>query len=414
VILAGGEGHRLQPLTLGRSKAAVPFAGKYRIIDFTLSNCLNSGIRQIYVLTQYMSGSLNIHIQEGWGISLSGLGEFVYVVPPQQKMGLDWYRGTADALRQNLDLINRKAREQVLVLSGDHIYKMDYRQIINYHRSRGADLTIAAVRVPRGTAAGTLGVLEVDDIYRLIGFEEKPQNPRTLADDPESSLASMAVYVFNKSTLNEMLHQSTEDDFGKGIIPAMLSKGSSIAVYDFMKENRIEDFIIEVVNGVRQKSLVERTKDSAYWRDVGTIDSYYEASMDLVGVDPIFNLYGEKWPFRTYQNVLSAPSKFILGGNAMESLVSAGCIISGGYVWRSIISPHVIVERDSIIQDSIIFDRCEIQPGAKIKWAIVDKEVTVHAGATLGVDLEKDKSQGCMVSEKGIVVVPKGLQIKAI
>jgi glucose-1-phosphate adenylyltransferase len=342
------------------------------------------------------------------------LGEFVYVVPPQQKMGLDWYRGTADALRQNLDLINRKAREQVLVLSGDHIYKMDYRQIINYHRSRGADLTIAAVRVPRGTAAGTLGVLEVDDIYRLIGFEEKPQNPRTLADDPESSLASMAVYVFNKSTLNEMLHQSTEDDFGKGIIPAMLSKGSSIAVYDFMKENRIEDFIIEVVNGVRQKSLVERTKDSAYWRDVGTIDSYYEASMDLVGVDPIFNLYGEKWPFRTYQNVLSAPSKFILGGNAMESLVSAGCIISGGYVWRSIISPHVIVERDSIIQDSIIFDRCEIQPGAKIKWAIVDKEVTVHAGATLGVDLEKDKSQGCMVSEKGIVVVPKGLQIKAI
>ncbi len=408
IVLAGGEGHRLYPLTKERSKPAVPFGGKYRIIDFTLSNCINSGVRQIYVLTQYRSESLNQHIQEGWGISSSGLGDYIYCVPPQQKVGREWYRGTADALRQNLNLVRGKDFDHVLILSGDHIYKMNYRQILDYHQKKTADLTLAAVRVKKQQATGALGVLEVDRNYRMLGFEEKPMQPKTIVDEPDYALASMGIYIFKVSTLIDVL-QMPGDDFGKDIIPGMLNR-NNVYVYDYEKENRIQDFIVRVIDGKRESILVERTRDSGYWRDVGSIDLYYEASTDLVSVDPVFNLYGEKWPFRTYQRKVP-PSKLILGGIAQESIVSEGCIISGGMVRRSILSPGVIIERDAVVEESIVFDDVTIEPFSRIRRAIIDKEVAIKSGASLGWDLEADKRHGCTISDTGIVVVPKGAVI---
>jgi glucose-1-phosphate adenylyltransferase len=408
IVLAGGEGHRLHPLTKERSKPAVSFGGKYRLIDFTLSNCINSGIRQIYILTQYRSESLNQHIQEGWGISSSGLGDYIYSVPPQQKVGTEWYHGTADALRQNLNLVWEKDIDYVLVLSGDHVYKMNYRQMLDYHREKKADLTLAAIRVKKEQASGTLGVLEVDRSYRMLGFEEKPVYPKTIADEPEYALASMGIYIFKTSTLIDVL-QMAGDDFGKNIIPEMINK-NSVYVYDYEKENRIEDFIVQVVDGRREKILVERTRDSGYWRDVGSIDSYYEASIDLVSIDPVFNLYGEKWPFRTYQRKVP-PSKLILGGIAQESIISEGCIISGGIVRRSILSPGVVVERDAVVEDSIIFDDVIIEPFSRIRRAIIDKEVAIRSSSLLGWNSEADKRRGCTVSDEGIVVVPKRAMI---
>jgi glucose-1-phosphate adenylyltransferase len=409
IIMAGGAGERLQPLTKERSKAAVPFAGKFRLIDFTLSNCINSGLRQIYVLTQYRSDSLHRHIQDGWGISGSRLGDFIYSIPAQQKLGAEWYRGTADAVRQNLASFTRKNFEEVLILSGDHVYKMNYLQLLTYHRMKRASVTIAAVRATKEQAAGRLGVLETDRDNRLVGFEEKPAQPRTIAEAPDYALASMGVYIFAPSTLFEAL-QGQEDDFGKHVIPGMVGKQSNLFVYDYEKENKIEDFKVEVKDGIREKVLVNKTRDSSYWKDVGTIGSYYEASMDLVGVDPVFNLYGERWPLRTYQRALP-PSKCILGGAIPESIVCDGCIISGGRTWRSILSPGVIVERNASVEESVIFDDVIIEPGARIRRAIVDKEVRIRAGTSVGYDREADQRRGCTISDNGIVVVPKGADI---
>jgi len=410
IIMAGGVGERLRPLTGERAKSAVPFGGKFRIIDFTLSNCVNSGIRQIFVLTQYRSGSLHRHIQEGWGISSSGLGDYIYCVPAQQKLGADWYSGTADAVRQNLDLVKRNDVEHVLILSGDHIYKMNYLQMLAYHEMKNSRLTISALRERKEQAAGRLGVLAVDVDNRMVGFEEKPAEPMTIPGAPEYALASMGVYIFEINTLREAL-RGAEDDFGREIIPSMAGPGCDIFVYDYEKENRIGDFAVEVKDGKRRKILVDRTRDSSYWKDVGTIDSYYEASMDLVGVDPIFNLYGERWPIRTYQRALP-PSKFILGGSTRDSIVSDGCIISGAIAWRSILSPGVVVERDALVEDSIVFDDVTIEPHARIRRAIIDKEATIHAHASLGYDPEADKRRGCTISDTGIVVVPKGMDVR--
>ena len=396
-------------MTRQRSKAAVPFGGKFRLIDFTLSNCINSGLRQIYVLTQYLSDSLHRHIQDGWSISIHGLGDFIYTVPAQQKLGADWYRGTADAVRQNLNLVRTKGVEDVLVLSGDHVYKMNYLQLVAYHRMKKAALTVSAIRERRERAAGTLGVLEIDQDHRLIGFEEKPVQPKTLADAPDYALASMGVYIFEVGTLLEAL-QGQDDDFGKHVIPGMIGKHRDIYVYDYEKESKIEDFKIEVKDGIREKVLVDKTRDSSYWKDVGTIDSYYEASMDLVGVDPIFNLYGERWPIRTYQRPLP-PSKCVLGGKTPQSIVCDGCIVSDGTVWNSILSPGVIVERDAVVEQSVIFDDVIIEPGARIRRAIVDKESRIRAGVSIGYDREADKRRGCTISDNGIVVVPKGTDI---
>jgi glucose-1-phosphate adenylyltransferase len=407
--MAGGAGDRLQPLTHDRAKPAVPFGGKFRIIDFTLSNCINSGVRQIFVLTQYRSESLHRHIQEGWGISSSGLGDFIYCVPPQQKLGADWYGGTADAVRQNLNLVRGRDIDDVLILSGDHIYKMNYVQMIAYHRAKKAQMTISAIRVRKEQAAGNLGVLGVDRDYRLVGFEEKPAQPKTLPDVPDYALASMGVYLFKVDSLNEAL-KGQENDFGKHIIPRMLGQSYDIFVYDFEAENRIQDFMVEVQEGRRSKILVDRTRDSSYWRDVGNIDSYYEASMDLVGIDPIFNLYGERWPFRTHQRPLP-PSKCVLGGRTPESMVSDGCIISGGTVWNSILSPGVVVERDSLVEQSIVFDDVIIEPNARIRRAIIDKEVRIRASASIGLDRDADRARGCIISAGGVVVVPKRADI---
>jgi glucose-1-phosphate adenylyltransferase len=412
LIMAGGAGDRLKPLTNQRSKAAVPFGGKYRLIDFTLSNCINSGLRQIYVLTQYRSGSLNKHIQEGWDISSSKLGEFIYCMPAQQKAGEDWYRGTADAIRQNLDLFRAKDIDHVLVLSGDHVYKMNYSQMLAYHREKKADLTVCAVAVEKEDAAGKLGVLEVDRDNRMIGFEEKPAQPKTIADSPDRAFASMGIYIFNTGTLREALERQG-DDFGKDVIPSMIGTGFEILIYDYGKGNKIRDSVYEVREGRRLKLLVDRTRDSSYWKDVGTVDSYYEASMDLVGVDPIFNLYTEKWPLRTYQRLLP-PTKCVIGGATTESLVCDGCIISGGRVRKSILSPGVVVERDAWIEESIIFDDVTVEPGAGIRRAIIDKEARIQAGVSIGYDLEADQRRGCTVSPAGIVVVPKWANVGPI
>jgi len=412
IIMAGGVGERLIPLTEDRSKAAVPFGGKFRLIDFTLSNCINSGLRQVFVLTQYRSTSLNRHIQEAWGISSARLGDYIYTIPAQQKRGMDWYSGTADAIRQNLDLCRKRDIDHVLILSGDHVYKMNYFQIASYHRAKNADLTIAAIKVKKEYAAGQLGVLETDQDYRMVGFEEKPAQPKTAPDSPGHALASMGVYIFRIAILRKLL-EGPGDDFGKDIIPRALTEGFNISVYDYEAENRIADFVTKVENGQRIKVLVDRTRDSSYWKDVGTIDSYYDASMDLISVDPIFNLYGERWPFRTYQRPLP-PSKFVIGGSAQDSVVCDGCVISGGTVRGSILSPGVIVESNAAVEESIVFDDVTIEPNARIRRAIIDKEANVRAGTSLGYDHEADKKRGCTISPEGIVVVPKGLKIEPL
>jgi glucose-1-phosphate adenylyltransferase len=412
IIMAGGAGERLQPLTKVRSKPAMPFAGKFRLIDFPLSNCINSGLRQIFVLIQYRSWSLQRHIQEGWGISSSGLGEYIYCIPAQQKIGEDWYKGTADAIRQNADLFRGKGFDNVLILSGDHVYKMNYSQMVAYHRAQNAEFTICAVRVGKEKAARNLGVLEVDHDSKVIGFVEKPVEPKPIPEDPDYALASMGIYIFNTDVLTRIM-QEGGNDFGKDIIPGIANRYPGVFVYDFAKNNKIEDFSIQVENGRRSKILVERTRDSSYWKDVGSIDSYYETSMDLIDIDPAFNLYGEKWIFRTYERSLP-PSKCIIGGRTLESMVSDGCIISGGLVQRSILSPGVIVEKDALVEDSVIFDDVVIEPGVKIKHAILDKEAIIRSGTYIGYDPEADRRRGCTISEKGVVVVPRGMDIGLI
>ncbi len=409
IIMAGGAGERLQPLTRERSKGAVPFGGKFRLADFALSNCVNSGLRRIFVLTQYLSESLNRHVQEGWSISSSGLGDYIYCIPAQQKIGTDWYRGTADAVRQNLNLVRKRDVEDILILSADHIYKMNYLQFIAYHRMKKASLTVSAIRARKEQAAGRLGVLEIDQDHKLIGFEEKPAQPKTLANAPDYALASMGVYIFKADTLLHAL-QAEGQDFGQHIIPGMIGKRYDIFVYDYEKENKIEDFEVKVKDGIREKTLVDKTHDSSYWKDVGSIDSYYEASMELVGVDPPFSLYGERWPFRTYQRILP-PSKCIIGGKISESIVCDGCIISGGTVWGSVVSPGVIVERGAIAEQSVIFDDVIIEPGARVRRTIVDKGSRIQAGASIGYDPEADRRRGCTISDMGIVVVPRGVDI---
>jgi glucose-1-phosphate adenylyltransferase len=409
IILAGGSGDRLQPLTKVRSKPAVPFAGKYRLIDFPLSNCINSDIRRIFVFVQYRSWSLQRHIQEGWGISSSRLGEYIYCVPAQQKIGQEWYRGTADAIRQNLDLLRGKEFRHVLILAGDHVYKMNYKHMVDFHRENQSGLTISVIRTPIAVAAGSLGVFEVDEKFRATGFTEKPLQPLPVPGDEANTLASMGIYVFDVNFLMEILKEEGHD-FGTDMIPRLIGKRRDIYLYDFATRNRIEDYIIQVESGRRNKVLLDKTPDSGYWRDVGSLDSYYEANMDIIGVSPLFNLYTEKWKFRTYERSMP-PSKCIIGGQMLESMVSDGCIISGGTVRRSILSPGVIVERDAVVEDSIIFDDVTIEPRAKVKHAIVDKEVIIRTGVEVGYDLEADRQRGCVISEKGVVVVPRNVEL---
>ncbi|PYT07552.1 MAG: glucose-1-phosphate adenylyltransferase [Acidobacteria bacterium] len=397
MILAGGQGERLWPLTRDRSKPSVPFAGIYRIIDFTLSNALNSGLRRIWVLTQYKSASLMRHIKLGWNLFASELGDYIYTLPPQHRIDSRWYEGTADSVYHNIYTFEDEKPERVLILSGDHVYKMDYADLIAAHKERGAGATLAACEVPRSQAS-QFGVIEVDGEMRIRRFLEKPADPPPMPGKPDRSLVNMGVYIFDTPLLTSSLREDAQQagsshDFGRDVLPALVGKGE-VAAYRFRDLNR---------------------KESDYWRDIGTIDAYYEASLDLVSVSPVFNLYDRDWPLRTLPLHLP-PAKTVFAqevaggrlGIALDSLVSGGCIISGGRVERSILSPWVRVSSFSHVADSILMDGVNVGRHANIQRAIVDKGVHVPEGFTIGIDPEQDSAR-FTVSPGGIVVVPKGM-----
>jgi glucose-1-phosphate adenylyltransferase len=395
MILAGGRGERLYPLTRDRAKPSVPFGAIYRIIDFTLSNCLNSGIRRIYALTQYKSISLNRHIQLGWNILSAPLGEFIEAVPAQQRIDEHWYQGTADAIFQNIYTLQGERPDLVLILSGDHIYKMDYRKMIAFHLERGADLTVAAIRMDRNLSK-EFGVIEVDGDWRMIGFQEKPEEPRTIPGDPGGFLASMGIYVFNTELLVRRLiedaRSDSSHDFGKDIIPVMIGKDQVFA-FDFRQGD---------------------CGGTGYWRDVGTIDAYYEANMDLIFINPQLNLYDPQWPILTYQ-LPSPPAKTVWieegrVGTALNSIISNGCIVSGGNVKRSILSPRVTIHSFAEVEDSILLERVDVGRNARIKRTIIDKEVQIPPGTEIGYHLDEDAKR-FTVTASGIVVVPKGMKL---
>jgi glucose-1-phosphate adenylyltransferase len=413
-VMAGGRGERLMPLTRDRTKPAVPFGGIYRLIDFTLSNCVNSGIYKIIVLPQYKSQSLNDHLEAGWNIFSHQIGHFLKIVPPQQRIGLDWYRGTADCIRQNLYLIERYKPDHVLILSGDHIYKMDYRLFLSYHEEKEADLTISLLEVSK-ELAGQCGVAVVDEAYRISGFQEKPkENVRTIPGDPGHVLASMGIYVFRTEPLLQVLQSSKEDDFGSYIIPQMLGS-YRVSAYPYNTKNCVEDYVyVTLEDGERRLKLESCTRDSGYWRDVGTLDSYWNANMDLTGVDPYFNLYGQKWPMHTYQ-VPAPPAKFVFAterkegfrvGKALDSLVGQGCIVSG-VVRNCILSHNVVIRSWATVDESVILDGVTVGRHCKIKKAIIDKHNNIPPGTQIGYDPNEDRRQ-FTVTPRGIVVVPKG------
>lgn len=398
IILAGGKGSRLEPLTRDRAKPAVPFGGSYRIIDFTLSNCLNSGIRKMLVLTQYKAMSLDRHINLGWRhYFCRELDEFVDVVPPQQRIDEQWYQGTADAVYQNIYSLEQVRPEYVVILAGDHVYKMNYQAMVDFHKSVGAELTIGALRVPK-ESADQFGVMQVNEHDRIVGFEEKPSDPKTVPGDDRHCLASMGIYVFNSKFLFEQLCRDATDrtsshDFGKDIIPSIINDHRVFA-FPFMDENH---------------------KEEAYWRDVGTLDAYYQANMDLIDVDPLLDFYDKSWPIRTFQPN-SPPAKFVFAsttaehevGRACDSIACQGVIVSGGVVERSILGPHTRISNNALVQESILFEGVQVGAGARIRRAIIDKGVSIPEGADIGFDLEHDRKRGFTISDSGVVVIAKG------
>lgn len=399
VILAGGRGTRLEPLTRDRAKPAVPFGGLYRIIDFTLSNCINSGLRKALVVTQFKSRSLDRHIRQGWGFLSTELGESVEVLPPQQRIDETWYKGTADAVYQNIYSIEREDAEHVLILAGDHIYKMDYGSMIRAHLERGAEVTIGCIPVPLEEVKH-FGIMQVAEDDRVVSFLEKPQSADPIPGEPKYALGSMGIYVFNSRLMFELLCQDaaktgSEHDFGKNIIPGMLETGHRVFAYRFRDENR---------------------KSVPYWRDVGTLDAYYQANMDLIAVDPVLNLYDASWPVRTFQPQ-NPPPKFVFSadgspgharrGEAHDSIVCSGCIISGGQVRRSILSPRVRVNSYAVVEDSILLDGVDVGRYCRVRRAIIDKEVKLPPYTVLGFNPEFDRKRGFTITENGVVVVPK-------
>jgi glucose-1-phosphate adenylyltransferase len=395
IILAGGVGSRLYPLTAERAKPAVPFGGKYRIIDFTLSNCLHSGLRRILVLTQYKSHSLQKHLRDGWTIFNPEVSEYITTVPPQMRTGNSWYEGTADAIQQNLYLLERSNATQVLILAGDHIYRMDYAALLHFHRDQGAELTIACMRVPLEEAS-SFGVMSVDATQRVREFHEKPEHPQPLPDDPQHALVSMGIYVFDISLLCRELKFDHElagsgHDFGKDIIPRLIDNHRLFA-YQFGGE-------------------MGRVTRDQYWRDVGTVDSYYRANMDLLLPVPPINLYQPDWPIRTYSGQYP-PARMVPGasgrsGRFDNSLICGGAIIMGGTVRHSILSPKVRIDDDALVEDSILFEDVQVGAGAVLKRCIIDKHVIVPPGEKIGADPAVDSAR-FTVSENGVTVVPKG------
>jgi glucose-1-phosphate adenylyltransferase len=398
LILAGGKGTRLEPLTRDRAKPAVPFGGLYRIVDFTLSNCINSEQRRILVLTQYKARSLDRHITSGWGFLSRELGEYIEVLPPQQRIDEHWYKGTADAIYQNIYSIEKEDPTYVLILAGDHIYKMDYGDMIHFHLERRADLTIGCIPVPLRDAHG-FGVMQADGEDRVVRFQEKPREPAPLPEESDLCLASMGIYVFSARLMFELLCQDatrsdSEHDFGKNIIPGMIEVYRVFA-FRFRDKNR---------------------KAVPYWRDVGTLDAYYQANMDLVAIDPVLNLYDREWPIRTYQHQLPPP-KFVFNddgpraharrGEAHDSMVCQGCIISGGHVSKSILSPNVRVNSFALVENSILFEGVNVGRHCKIRKAIIDKDVIIPQNTTIGYDLDHDRRRGFQITEQGVVVIAK-------
>jgi glucose-1-phosphate adenylyltransferase len=395
ILLAGGAGERLAPLTMNLAKPAVLFGGTYRLIDFTLSNCINSGIRRVFIFTQYKALELTRHIREGWNIFTGELNEFIEVIPPMKRIHSDWYLGTADAVYQNIESIRSEDAEMTIILSGDHIYKMDYHEMVRWHQRRHADITIATIQIPPEDA-GRFGIVEIDAGNRVIGFEEKPRHhhPARSMFNPQMVSASMGIYVFNTETLCRALLEDAEDpasshDFGRDVLPKWLARANVVA-YDFRDLNR---------------------KTVRYWRDVGTVDAYYDANMDLVSVSPEFNLYDKRWPIRT-RLVQQPPAKFVFAlegrrmGVALDSIVSAGCIISGGRVVHSVLSPGVRVNSYCEVENSILLSDCEIGRYSRIRNAIIPPGLLVPENTFIGYDTEQDRARGYTITENGVVAVP--------
>jgi glucose-1-phosphate adenylyltransferase len=390
IILAGGVGERLYPLTKDRAKPAVYFGGPYRIIDFTLSNCVNSGFRRIFIATQYKSLSLSRHIRMGWKVFAEELGEFIEILPPQKRVGEHWYLGTADAVYQNLYSIKREAPRHIVVLSGDHVYKMDYAKMLRAHREQQSASTIGCLEVPLADAT-RFGVVQVDTTDRVTGFQEKPKHPSPMPGSDGMALVSMGIYVFEADALYRALEadaaRQTSHDFGKDILPALIHEAPVVA-YRFYDENK---------------------KASKYWRDIGTLDAYYEANMDLCQVNPEFNLYDPEWPMRTWQSQ-APPAKFVFAdegqrcGQALDSIISAGCIISGSRVAGSILCPNVRVHSFCHIEQSILMPGVRVGRHSRIRRAIVDRDVFIPRGACIGFEADEDRRRHT-VTDKGIVVV---------
>jgi glucose-1-phosphate adenylyltransferase len=400
VILAGGVGSRLHPLTADRAKPAVPFGGKYRILDFTLSNCLHSGLRRVLVLTQYKSHSLQKHLRDGWSIYNPGIGEYITLIPPQMRTGESWYAGTADAVYQNLYLLERSGADQVLVLSGDHIYRMDYAAMLQFHCNSLADVTLACMPVPRkeGTA---FGITAVDDENRITSFLEKPANPPCMPGDPTRSLASMGIYVFSRELLCELLREDHErpdsaHDFGRNILPRILD---THAVY-----------------GYQFGGKSGRVSADRYWRDVGTLDAYYEANMDLLRPDPPMDLYQRDWGIHTALTQ-GPPARTVPGPSGQRAeidnaILAAGSVVRGGTVAQSILSQGVVVDDGAKVEDSILFEGVEVGPGAYLRKCIVDKHVKIPPDVRIGADFD-DSPPEFTVSEEGVTVIPRGFRFQA-
>ena len=396
VILAGGHGSRLQPLTLERAKPAVPFGGKYRIIDFTLANCLHSGLRRILVLTQYKSHSLQKHLRDGWSLFNPELGEYITAVPPQMRTDESWYRGTADAVHQNLYMLRRSGAEHVLILSGDHIYRMDYAAMLAAHKMRDARMTVACMPVPLDQA-DRFGVMTVDEHDRIIRFDEKPASPRRVPGGDDVSLASMGIYVFSMDLLLSVLeedhrNQASTHDFGRDIIPQLIEQTGGVYAYRF-------------------GGKAGRVSPDRYWRDVGTLDCYYEANMGLLDPEPSLDLYQPDWPIRTY-TAQYPPARTVPGisgseGIFINSMVAGGVVITGGSVQHSILFPNVIIGEEAVIHDSILFNGVRVGDRAQLERCIIDKDVIIPPGVRIGFDREED-ARRFTISEKGVVVVPKG------
>lgn len=396
MVLAGGRGSRLHQLTDWRAKPAVPFGGKFRIIDFVLSNCVNSGVRRIGVATQYKSNSLIQHLQRGWNFLNGQFGEFIELLPAQQRIDEVWYQGTADAVYQNIDILKKINSEFILILAGDHVYKMDYGKLLAFHVQQKADMTVACIEVPLEDAIG-FGVMGVDAESRVMEFNEKPTNPTPIPGKPGTALCSMGIYVFNTGFLYEQLIRDAADphsthDFGKDIIPHLVSSNYRVFAQSF------EDSCV----------ACEDEDLKPYWRDVGTIDSYWEGNMELTKIVPDLNMYDKVWPIWTYQEQLP-PAKFVFNddnrrGMAVDSLVSGGCIISGSSVCRSLLYSNVRVHSYSLIEDSVILPNVDVGRNVTIKHAVVDKNCVIPDGMSIGVNLVEDKRR-FHVSDKGVVLV---------